>query len=140
LRVYSNSFTDQVAACIRKRSKAIKHRGTQITSDRIKEVRYGVEKEIRRLDIRIGYRVDGSRVGLRLTAWDDRWIWIHVRRHGKAGPVWSATAEGRFVVRDGAKDLVRTIEATLDASFEAEPSLRIEEIWKGVLARGPRPA
>ena len=133
-----HGFTDDVVRSVKARSKAMKHRGMKISINRIKEVKDGAESDTRRLNVDIGYRVDAVPVQLRLAIWDDRWIWLDVRRGGKAGRTWHATMEGRFVSREGAKELISQIEATVDASFETEPSRLIEKIWKAALALGPR--
>jgi hypothetical protein len=134
-----HAFTDDVVRSVKARAKSMKHRGINISIDRVKEVQDGAESDTRRLNVDIGYRVEALPVQLRLAIWDDRWIWLDARRGGKAGWTWHTTLEGRFVSREGAKGLVRQIEATVDASFELEPSRLIAKIWKAALTLGPRP-
>jgi hypothetical protein len=126
-------FTEDVLASLKRRSKAIKHRGALVAFDRLKEVDAGTERKSNRMDVKVSY----AAVNLRVVTWDDRWVWMDVRRSSKRGWIWSVTTEGRFVGVNGAPDLVQSIEATLDMAHEQDPRSRIASLWKAQLAQGP---
>jgi hypothetical protein len=134
-----NDFVSEFAFALHKRAKAIKHRGVKIESQRVKEIKNGVESPIARLDVKLTYRIE-QRVTLTVAVWPDRWIWVDARRSSKRGWLWASTLEGRFLARAGAPDLVRHIEATLDASHGPHDHVphKIAAVWAGSLAHGPR--
>jgi hypothetical protein len=131
-------FTDDVTACVKKRSRAIKYRGAKMRFDRVKELEVGIDAGARRVDLEISHRIQGSLISVRLVAWGDRWVWVDARKGGKSGWVWFKTIEGRFIGPNGAQDLMRRLEATLDVSHQQDPQAHIEEIWSSCLAQGPK--
>jgi hypothetical protein len=89
------------------------------------------------MDINLSYGGPAAKVMLRVMIWDDRSVWVDVRRSSKKGWVWAVTAQGRFVGSRGAEDLVADIEATLGFPHAPDPSGDIAKIWKAHLASGP---
>jgi hypothetical protein len=133
-------FTVDVIESLKKRSRAIRHRGATVEWCRVQEIEEGRHRDIGRVDIDVAYRVRSARVSFRLIVWGDRQIWVDVRRASKVGWVWAVTLEGRFVSANGARDLVERIEQTLSASWgdaEEIPSM-IGAVWSKSLAKGPR--
>lgn len=134
-----NDFVSEVAESLRKRSRAIRHRGALIECQNVKEIEDGVESEIRRLDIDISYRISAASVRVRLIVWSDRWLWIDARRSAKRGWAWEATMEGRFFSADGARALIRLLEDTISSTKTSDGvPATLERIWKPHLALGPR--
>lgn len=133
-------FVQEVIDGLRKRSKAIKHSGGSLDWERVKEIENGVESTIGRLDVDVSYRISASAVRIRLIVWSDRWIWIDVRRRAKLGWAWEVTAEGRFLSEQGARDLIRRLEETIDVTWSADAQIAslVERIWKPHLAHGPK--
>jgi hypothetical protein len=133
-------FSEEVAAAVQKRSRSIKHRGAKLESSRVKEIHDGDAKDSHRLDIDISHRVASRSVLCRLIVWDDRWVWVDVRRSSKSGWVWSTTIEGRFVGAGGAREVVQNIEKTIDAAWRPDETAgqEVERIWTASLARGPK--
>ena len=134
-------FSIAVQNAFFKRAKAISRRGANIEIQAIREL-LDAKSERSRTDATITYRVDGAHVQLRVRAWEDRWVWIDIRRRSKVGWVWEYTGEGRFISSKGARGLVEHAEETMAASFLAVEKLpaAIERLWSKCLALGPRPA
>lgn len=131
------SFVHDVSSSLAKRARAIKHRGVQLVS----EMREPIlpDEPHGSVELRLGYSINGSRVQLRVTVWDDRWVWIDVRRALKRGWAWSATCEGRYSDHAGSSGLIRRLEETITASQEEDNvSSRIQRIWADCLAKGLR--
>jgi hypothetical protein len=106
----------------------------------VKEIADGKESARGRVDVDIGFRVDGARIFLRIHIWDDRWVWIDARRSSKSGWVWEFTREGRFTSPAGARGVVANAEATMDAAFLSADQVpnAMSAIWSKSLATGPR--
>ena len=133
-------FPEEVAAAVQKRARAIRYRGAKVELARVKEVLAGTAEEQRRLDIDISYRVASLMVLCRLIVWNDRWVWVDVRRRSKQGWLWAATVEGRFIAAEGAREIVQNIERTIDVASSAPETVvhEVERIWKPCLAQGPK--
>lgn len=131
-------FVRNVVSCLAKRSKAIKQRGARVEFHVVKA--HPPEKPNASVEVLVSYSLDGATVRLRVYAWDDRWIWVDVRRPTKRGWAWSVTCEGRFLDQVGAAGVISRVEETISATHEPDreiPTL-VNEIWADCLARGPR--
>lgn len=131
-------FARDVASCLAKRSKAIKHRGARVELH-LAEAKPPDDPSAS-VEISVSYAVQGATVRLRVIAWDDRWIWVDARRSTKQGWAWSVTCQGRFLDQSGPSGVIRRVEESLSATRnpdDAIPSL-VKEIWADCLAQGPR--
>lgn len=139
-RKVSGDFTREFAEALRRRAKAITYRGAKIECIPVKEIVDGKESDIRRVDLKLSYRVVRVPVKLQLHVWDDRWVWVDVRQSSRIGWAWEYTAEGRFLSSNGARDLIGRLEKTIDATWAAHKDAKksVDEIWSKCLATGPR--
>lgn len=131
-------FVRDVASCLAKRSKAIKHRGARVELH-IEEAKPPDDPSAS-VEVSVSYLIQGATVRLRVIAWDDRWIWVDARRLTKRGWAWSVTCQGRFLDQSGPSGVIRRVEETISATRNLDdeiPSL-VRGIWADCLAQGPR--
>lgn len=124
-----------VIVSLKKRHKALKHKVKAVACDKVHEVREGGRQE--KLEISLQ---DYSAL-LRAFIWEDRWVWIDFREPGlgRAGG-WRRewTFDGRLLpVHDG-RALVEALEQTLAAASMKEGVSALSDIWKSLVAQGPK--
>jgi hypothetical protein len=66
------SFLEDLVLGLRKRSRAINHRGAALEWERVREIEDGVEKKGGRLEIDVSYRVSAALVRMRWIVWPDK--------------------------------------------------------------------
>lgn len=128
-------FPAEALAAVKRRSRAIRHNGTQLDwgGGRPGEADDGAAY------INLSYRLEGQRAALRLLVWPDRWVWVDCRRSTKVGWAWACTIEGRFLARGGARTLIEKVEETLLATRSGDQvPERVARVWSSYLATGPR--
>lgn len=128
-------LTDLLEA-LRKRSRAIKHKGAQLTIERVIEEADGEKRE--RLEIECRLR---KRQRVRLLVWDDRALWVHAAEAvPKSGWKFQFTDSGRYVGTADTRMLVSALEATWAAMYEmtSADTGRLATIWAPLLAKGPQ--
>jgi hypothetical protein len=126
-----STFLDELLSSLRRRRKAIRHRTRTLRFERVSDSIDGSESA----KVEIECVLLAPRTVLRLSAWEDRWVWVDARRSGKIGWVWQFTAEGRLLGNRLARELVSAFEASIgDQGSEAA----LRAIWAPILAQGPR--
>jgi hypothetical protein len=131
-------FLIDVVDALRKRSKALKFRVKSLICDRVIE-RKG-DDEVEKIELTITPHQDRAKTQIRLHFWEDRWIWIDIRRSEKIGWQWRWGNDGRLTGEFEGRDIVVAIEKTIDQtnSITAETVSELDEIWRALLARGPK--
>lgn len=88
-------FPAEALAAVKRRSRAIRHNGTQLDwgGGRPGEADDGAAY------INLSYRLEGQRAALRLLVWPDRWVWVDCRRSTKVG---SMAAQKSLMMTDEA--------------------------------------
>ena len=126
----------ELLEALRKRSRAIKHKGVQVAIERVIEEADGEKRERLEIDCRLGKRQQA-----RLFVWDDRALWVHAAEAiPKSGWKFQFTDSGRYVGTADARMLVSALEATWAAMYEMAPADigRLASIWTPLLAKGPK--
>lgn len=131
-----SKFLDDVLESFRRRSKALKHRNAKPKLERFLEVHEG--QSIERLEVQIDRK---PRQILRLTLWSDRQIDV-LAAEAIRGAGWRFQYQnaGRFAGGVDGRKVVAAVEASLSAMFEiaSEDVPQLEQIWKPLIAKGPR--
>jgi hypothetical protein len=134
-------FAAETIASLARRAKAIRYTGAHLEWRDVVEIEDGIESDIARLDVEISQKTAMGILRLSLKVWDDRWVCVDSGFLQKHRWVWASAIQGRFVGKEGARDLVRKIEEALNvgASTETDVPDRLEKVWRSSLAKGPRP-
>lgn len=124
-------FLADALRCLAKRRKAIRHKVRDIAVEKVLERTGSEERE--KLEIAC------TGPALRLFLWDDRWVFVDARTLAKhQGWTWEFTYQGRLAGGVDARRLVAALEETIEAvTFQS--TARLEQLWKPLLASGPRP-
>ena len=132
-------FATKTAACLARRAKAIRYSGARLEWQDVVDSDGGNESGVSRLDVEIAQRTATGLLRVRLKVWDDRWVRVDAGFLQKHRWVWECAFEGRFLAKEGARDLVRKIEETRSIGGSEDPtvSLEIGRLWKSNLAKGP---
>ena len=122
---------------LRRRRKALGHKGVKLTVDRVIEEKPNYHVERIDLVLRLG-----KRQTITMTVRQDRTIWVHAcEAAANAGWRFQYTADGRLLGTYAGRDLVAAIEETASSMFgmTGETVGSLSQIWDRLLARGPRP-
>ena len=136
VRRIDSEFLEDVLESFRRRSKALKHRNAKPQIERFLEVQEDQSTE--RIEILIDRK---PRQTLRLILWSHRYIDVLAAEAiSQAGWKYQYQYSGRFVGGAGGRKIVAAVEASLSAMFEltSEDVFKLEQIWKPLLAKGPR--
>lgn len=133
---FTSEFLADVWAALGRRRKAIRYRVRGVTIAAVVGGAAGEDRERIEVECPISRAPNTS---LRFDLWHDRWCRIDARssRKGK-GWAWEFSSEGRPLL--SAAGIVAALEASIAAAspVETAPAERLEEIWKLIMARGPR--
>lgn len=129
-------FIDELRFSLRKRQKAIKHQVRAIESERL--IDRSDEGDLTGISVQCALWV--PRTTIRLSAWDDRWVWFDARQGSKEGWRWFYTHEGRIFGEESGRRLVAGLEASFGAAHNAAQGSRMSfaSIWEPLLAQGPK--
>lgn len=96
--------------------------------------------ELKKVEIVVRSMPQLSRSLLQIHIWEDRWIWIDAREISKSGWLWEWTNEGRPSPSLFGKPLISKFEQSFDEMSHAgtDIKLRLDRIWAGKLADGPK--
>ncbi|MEM8501377.1 MAG: hypothetical protein AAF542_25435 [Pseudomonadota bacterium] len=134
----NNEFLNDYLSGIKKRSKAIKHRVSDIVCERLI-----VEIDGKRLE-KIEFELIplhglNRRCVLQFDVWEDRWIDLLFEEWKNRKSRWTWSHEGILhPVYEGAS-LVKFVEQTIGCSFEmtASQTAKFEEVWRPLFVRKP---
>ncbi len=120
-----------------KRSKAMKHKVK--TYELSKEFEEGDNVVYERFNV--DFTLWGAQPPtIRLSLWDDRWLWIDVRQRSKRGWVFECQHEGRIGDCPYEK-IVGALEESIALLAEAHKSrdicLKLRDMWNKIAIAGP---
>lgn len=126
-------FLTQVLESFRKRAKALRHEGNDISVQRVIE-RDG-EEDIEKIEIQLKSSL-GPQVAI--SVWSDRWIFVHAGHLTKRGWLWEWAKEGRFLGPEKERAISLNSEKMLSAGIgTGAPVQFCEGLWKSTIATGP---
>lgn len=129
----------ELAGAIRARSRALKHKFSSIEMKSSYDDSFDPPVEAYHIVLR--ERISFKSTTIRLTYWDDRWVWIDARAGSKKGWIWSFTDQGRLKGGNSGGDLLRFVEQfhqmlpSAAATFDYETA---SSFWDKLLMKGPR--
>jgi hypothetical protein len=135
---FETQFLAEVAASIKRRQKAIKHRAFGLSCERLWETSDEIKRE--KLELMLLGPKSSRSAQLRFFAWSDRWIFADAREASKVGWKWDWTVEGRILGHVTGHDLIAAVESSYAASpFFTERDFldEIKSIWQPLLAARP---
>lgn len=134
---FDSAFLAGIAESLRRRSKAIKHRTSGSSCERVIEKTDGADKELMELRFALYGR---PLVRMTLCLWGDRWLWIDIRQAARKGWRFEWQHEGRVGATEPRR-VVETILATLSQPLVEESArdlARLDALWRAVALQGPR--
>ena len=128
---FDSPYLKLLSSALNKRRKAIKY---QVKNSEFQKV---IEKEINKpdtekLEITLDLR---NHIVLRLFVWEDRWIWVDVRKSSKKGWLFEWEMSGR-ALQGSARIIVSTLEKSFFFSKTSDVT-GLNKIWNKVLHKGP---
>jgi len=133
---FKNTFLEEIVSALRKRSKALKHKTSRISIDRIYEV--NDDERCEKLELNID-PILPKKCNCEVFIWEDRWIWLDVRKGSKTGWIWEWGIEGRVLDVSGRDILLRIEEMLsklkrLDADKKEQNESILNNVWSGIIA------
>ena len=139
--IFPNSrspFLMEFLESLKKRSKALKHKTSSLTCERVLTEHDG--RRLERIDVEItpGFSASKS-FPCSFKLWEDRWISISLCEWKNETWDWNWQEEGTILPVIDGQGLVSAIEATISSSFEMNSSKisLFSEMWRPYLARSP---
>lgn len=136
---FNDPFLESIRFSLSKRSKTLKHNTQGFSCERVWEA--DEESKIEKIEIEFDLYDDSRGTAVRLSAWEDGWLWIDAYALKKNGRRWEWSYEGRLLGEFNGRDVIAALEDTINtASFrKAGKTDDFTEIWHKMLARGPAP-
>jgi len=137
-RPQPSSVADFLEA-FRRRSKALKHQFGVVECEQV--IVREPDGEVRKLELRFADRSIKGR-SIRLHFWEDRWVWLDLRKGAPRGWAWEWTFDGRLSGAKTYRDLLDAVERTrLVLPYSEEPldMISLADIWTPILLQGPKP-
>lgn len=132
----SDETLKEVYESVRRRSKAIRHRGGTLTYARVIERENECETE----KLEFSYRSNRAKTSpvIRMYVWSDRWVWIDARKSAKRGWEWEWTGEGRVFGPSIGQFLTKAFENSISEMTRNNENTasNIEVIWNSLLSDG----
>src|SRR3569833_3577666 len=132
-----NPLIGEVLDSIRRRAKAWKGAFSTRTCEKV--IERDVEKSREKIELTLMRSRTGG-VTVRLSVWDDRWVWLDIREGSKAGWLWTWTDQGRLSADTSPRALIEALDSTIRLLPSPGAQFRPETfttIWNGKLLNGP---
>ncbi len=135
---FENHVLTEIAVTFAKKRRSLKYNASTLKFHKVYDIVEG--EKVEKIEISVESSRSRNSIRMRLYIWEDRWVWIDVRKAGKVGWDWEFSKHGRLSGNYSPRQFIEAFKEFYSSSalFDSQATaLEAFAVWNEILATGP---